>query len=113
MTEETLTHEEVIDKIIEAKQQFEEDFDCHLQATGHTLDDHPMYGEEFFITGLIEAPDCLDFEVGGWIEFDDRSNTIQARIGIKLNQEVIEPDSHLRTTYTEAGGWEEITYERM
>jgi len=113
MTEETLTHEEVIDKIIEAKQQFEEDFDCQLQATGHTMDDHPTYGKEYFITGLIEAPDCLDFEVGGWIEFDDRSNTIQARIGIKLNQAILEEDSYLRTTYTEAGGWEKITYERM
>jgi len=113
MTEETLAHEEVINKIIKAKEQFEEDFDCHLSATGHTLDDHPMYGEEFFITGLIEAPDCLDFEVGGWIEFDRRSNTIQARIGIKLNREVIEEDRNLRTTYTEAGGWEEIIYETM
>jgi hypothetical protein len=113
MTEETLTQEEINHKITEAVKQFEEDFDCHLDYTGHTLDDHPIYGEEYFITGLIEAPDCLDFEVGGWIEFDNRSNTIQARIGIKLNREVIEEDRYLRTTYTEAGGWEEINYTGM
>jgi hypothetical protein len=113
MTEETLNHEEVNDKIHEAVKQFEEDFDCHLDYTGATMDDHPVYGEEYFITGLIEAPDCLDFEVGGWIEFDDRSNTIQARIGIKLNQEMVELNRYLRTTYTEAGGWEKITYEQM
>jgi len=47
--------------------RFEQKFNCELQPTGHTQDGE-IFAKEFWALGLIDAPDCLDFKIGGWIE---------------------------------------------
>jgi hypothetical protein len=83
--------------------RFEQKFNCELQPTGHTQDGE-IFAKEFWALGLIEAPDCLDFKVGGWIEMLEDGSI---HLNFSLTADGSDDPRWLRAHYEE-GEWSEL-----
>jgi len=81
-----------LDKILE---KFKEQFEVELQATGyeHTAKENGgIREEEYWVKGLIDTPQGLDFKVGGWFSMDTRGEgepTVYCQLSLQLNNDKV------------------------
>lgn len=97
-------HQEQLNKILE---KFEDQFDVELQPTGyeHTAQQNGGIKEaEYWVNNLIEAPQGLNFKVGGWFSMDtrggeDTEKSVYCMLSVKINNEEVNDTKAIRCRY--------------
>ncbi len=92
------------EKLVDAIEKFEEQFDVDAQYTGHEFSAEENGGIleiEAWTNGLIESPfNGLNIDVGGWFSYDTRhSGFIYCRLTIKLDNEPVAECKALQAEY--------------
>lgn len=94
-------HHEQLDKILE---KFKDQFDVELQPTGyeHTAQQNGgIHEEEYWVKNLIDAPQGLNFKVGGWFSMDTRGDepTVYCMLSVEINNEEVSETKAIRCRY--------------
>jgi len=83
-------HHEQLQKILE---KFKEQFNVELQATGYETtakENGGIHEEEYWVKGLIEGAEGLNFKVGGWFSMDTRGDDepmVYCQLSLELNND--------------------------
>jgi len=110
-------HHEQLDKILE---KFKDQFNAELQPTGHEMTARENGGireEEYWVKNLIDAPQGLNFKIGGWFSIDTRGEeddnpTVYCRLSLEVNNEQVNETKMLMCRYhPEKEKWGEIRQE--
>lgn len=127
MTEEP-DRSEFVDIAIEAKEKFEEQFDCKLKTGqgSHFEESEPELAEEYIVKGLIETPAVLPVTVAGRIYVREDSNgdksanclftvtldnqTKKTRHGREVKQELAENKGFQAHYDVENQEWNELSF---
>jgi|APHM01.1.fsa_nt_gi hypothetical protein len=115
MTETTTQkeHEQNLETLMNAVTEFEADYEASTTATGHEMDENHLFEKEFWVEGLIEAPDCLNIKVGGWFTLDKETQRVSVRLSIYQDGEAISDTQALMAQKSPESAWGELRYEPM
>jgi len=124
----TSTREEFVDLVLEAKEKFEDQFNCSLETgQGSNFEEtEPELAEEYLVKDLIQTPASIPVTVGGRIYVRENSDgersvsclftatldnqTREVRPGREVPQELARNKAFQSHYDTEAGEWADLDF---
>lgn len=114
-----MDYEKASEKLQEAVEKFEEQYDVELRDTGNELTENQKDRDEgteevtriereYFVDGLVESP-VLSLEVGGWFTISTTGNeVVRCNLAIKIDDKPIPDENHTLRGWFENGKWKNL-----